>query len=207
MRKGIRAEKNEKDDAGYYLKVSKFRTGKAYVVYEPPPRSHLVHHASLSGTKSIQILDHAVVKVAEEEYFAIGAETEGGIIGFEAGLGLVNDEAYAGESFPSALLYAIKHQEVAYAVSRTGIFISLSPELGKDCHAVEVELTRVTFRFRERKSFVGIFIVNGFRRSIGGRGIGFRHDSRRTILWQGGTVEDGIQQPPGQVTERQVVIS
>ena len=86
------------------------------MVYEPPPRSHLVHHASLSGTKSIQILDHAVVKVAEEEDFAIGAETEGGIVDFQAGLGLVNYQAYARESFPAALIYAIEHQDVAYAV-------------------------------------------------------------------------------------------
>ena len=45
--------------------------------------------------QSIQFLDHAVVEVTEEEYFAIGAETEGGIVGFQTGFGLVNDEAYA----------------------------------------------------------------------------------------------------------------
>ena len=159
----------------------------------------LVHHIGFSGTKSVQIHDHPVVKVAEEEYFAIGAETEGGIIGFEAGLGLVNDEAYAGESFPSALLYAIKHQEVAYAVSRTGIFISLSPEFGKDGHAVEVELPRETFWFLKRKSSAGIFIINIFRRSIDCCRIGVRRGSRRIFHRQGGTNEDGVKKPPCQI--------
>lgn len=56
----------------------------------------------LARLLSSKILNHPVVEMAEEEDLAVGPETESRVVGEETRLGLVNDQAYTGETFPAA---------------------------------------------------------------------------------------------------------
>ena len=56
----------------------------------------------LARLLSSKILDHTVVEMAEEEDLAVGTETKSRVVGEETRLGLVNDQAYTGETFPAA---------------------------------------------------------------------------------------------------------
>ena len=106
-----------------------------------------------------QVLDHAVVEMAEKEDLTVGAETEGGIVNFETGLGLVNDEAYAGETFLTALLDAVEHKQVADTVSRTGIFKGHATEFRENGHAVEVKLAWEALRLCARHSGISFIFA------------------------------------------------
>ena len=97
--------------------------------------------------------------MAEKEDLSVGAEAKGGIVGEEAGLGLVNDQADAWKAFPAALLDAVEHQQVAYTVGRAGIFKGHPAELGEYSHTVEIELAGQTLRLRNKDVLPRAFMI------------------------------------------------